>query len=211
MKAKVFEILKPKVVQYGFSSEAVQSVANTISTELQEDATDEDINARIDAVIPFFRISQSEVTRIVNKSKVEEPKPANTPAEDVVDEDVQNEEPEDKFDKVVGMIEKLSGRLDMLANKEVSKTRKQIYADKIKELPEPLRKSMERKFDRISFKDNDDFNLFLEEEVSEIPELLKTHSEEKLVASGRPRVGGRTSGKQASDKEVDNIINQLNI
>lgn len=211
MKERILQALKPKVLQYGFSSASIDSFADQIAQNIEEDAGDEAINASIDAVIPFFRLSQSEITRIVNSRVKDEPTPpkVDETAEGRVEE--EEAEPTDKLDKMAQLIEKLNDRIDTLTQSEVTKTRKQKYQEKISGLPEAIRKSMERKFERMTFKDDSDFEAFLEEEAAEIPELVKLEAEERLASSGRPRIGGRTSNKQASDKEVENIIKQLNI
>lgn len=211
MKERILQALKPKVLQYGFSSASIDSFADQIAQNIEEDAGDEAINANIDAVIPFFRLSQSEITRIVNSRVKDEPTPpkVDETAEGRVEE--EEAEPTDKLDKMAQLIEKLNDRIDTLTQSEVTKTRKQKYQEEISGLPEAIRKSMERKFERMTFKDDSDFEAFLEEEAAEIPELIKLEAEERLASSGRPRIGGRASNKQASDKEVENIIKQLNI
>ena len=211
MKEKVLQLLKPKVASYGFSQVSVDSVAQQVSETLSEDAQEEEINAKIDAVIPFFKISQSEITRIINQKKEKKDETGQKVVDESTAEHEAKTEPVDKFDRMTELINSLNERIDALASKEISKTRKQIYAEKIQYLPELLRKSMERKFERINFKDNDDFEAFLKEEELEIPNLVKEHSEEKLSETGRPRVGGKAPSKEASDKEVDKIINNLNI
>ena len=75
MKTKVLQTLKPKVASLGFTKEELESVVDSISETLQEDATEEQINAQVDAVIPYLKISQSAVTRIVNAKKKEETQP----------------------------------------------------------------------------------------------------------------------------------------
>lgn len=208
MKLKVLESMKPKVASFGFSKESIESFANQIAEDLKDDATDEEIDARIDAVIPFFKISQSEITRVVNHKKsktVDVPPKENQPKEPE-----EPKEPTDKLDKLFKLIEAQNQAIANLTNKEVTKTRKAIYEEKLKPLPAALQKSLLKKFERISFKDNEDFDEFLAEEEKDIPEIAKAHSESKLDEMGKPIRGGFTK-KEATDAEVDDIINNLNI
>lgn len=86
MKNKVFTRLESKAKPYGFSKDELmtvcESIANGFSSE--EEATDEAIDARIDAFLPFLKISQSAAHRSYErmKAKFEEenkPKPTPTP------------------------------------------------------------------------------------------------------------------------------------
>lgn len=69
MKTKVLQALKPKVASLGFTKEEIESVVDSISETLQEDATEEQIAEKVDAVIPYLKLSQSAVTRIVNAKR----------------------------------------------------------------------------------------------------------------------------------------------
>lgn len=86
MKNKVFTRLEPKAKSYGFSKDELmtvcESVANGFSSE--EEATDEAIDARIEAYLPILKLSQSAAHRSYErmKAKFEEenkPKPTPTP------------------------------------------------------------------------------------------------------------------------------------
>lgn len=83
MKNKVMTRLEPKAKPYGFSKEELmtvcESIANGFSSE--EEATDEAIDARIDAALPFLKISQSAAHRAYErmKAKFEEENPKPTP------------------------------------------------------------------------------------------------------------------------------------
>ncbi len=71
MKNRIFELMKPKAASLGFTKDELLSVCENLAGRLseKEDATDDDINAQIDAVLPFLQISQSAANRIVQQSK----------------------------------------------------------------------------------------------------------------------------------------------
>ena len=209
MKTKVLQALKPKVASLGFTKEELESVVDSISETLQEDATEEQINAQIDAVIPYLKLSQSAVTRIVNAKKKEEKQP-KAPIVSKTTETEEGADPEDKFEKLLKVIEAQNAKIDALVNKDVTETRRSLYASKLKELPEIEQKSRLRLFDRMTFKDNEDFEQFISETEEETAELVKEFSEREVSAMGKPLRGGKGSDKQATDEEAKEIINKLN-
>ena len=88
MKNKVMTRLEPKAKSYGFSKEELmtvcESIANGFSSE--EEATEDAIDARIDAYLPILKLSQSAAHRAYErmKAKFEEenkPKPPTPPVE----------------------------------------------------------------------------------------------------------------------------------
>jgi hypothetical protein len=74
MQEKVLKTLKPKVVALGFSEEELNEISSNIASGLNEEATEEEINAMISGVIPILKVSQKAVNRIVN---AKQPKPVD--------------------------------------------------------------------------------------------------------------------------------------
>lgn len=209
MKTKVLQALKPKVASLGFTKEELEGVATQLAENIQEDATEEQINAQIDAVIPYLKLSQSAVTRIVNAKKKDEKQP-KAPEVSKTAETEEGADPEDKFEKLLKVIEAQNAKIDALVNKDVTETRRSLYASKLKELPEVEQKSRLRLFDRMTFKDNDDFEQFISETEEETAELVKEFSKREVSAMGKPLRGGKGSDKQATDEEAKEVINKLN-
>ena len=69
MKTKVLQALKPKAASLGFNNEELEGFAAAIAQNLASDATDETISTQIEAFLPFLKLSQSAVNRIVNADK----------------------------------------------------------------------------------------------------------------------------------------------
>lgn len=87
MKNKVMTRLEPKAKSYGFSKEELmtvcESIANGFSSE--EEATEDAIDAKIDAILPFLKISQSAANRSYERMKAkfeEENKPQQQQRQD---------------------------------------------------------------------------------------------------------------------------------
>lgn len=75
----VLSFLKPKAKELGFTKEELEAIAVSISSHLtDEEPSTEVINAEIDAVMPFLKVSQTAVNRIVNARK-QEPNGEPTP------------------------------------------------------------------------------------------------------------------------------------
>ena len=71
----VFQSLKPRVKALGFNKNELKGVAAKIANNLnlEEDATEEDVNAAIeeaiDAAMPFLEFTQKVSSRVINDYK----------------------------------------------------------------------------------------------------------------------------------------------
>ena len=199
MKEKILQALKLKAASLGFNSTELENVATQIATTIQEDATEEQINAQVDAVIPFLQVSQQAYTRIVNEQKKKPPVP---PKEE------QNDD--DKFDKLLQQIENQGKLIEQMINKDVLHTRSEIFKSKLKNLPESIKNAKLKDFERMSFADDSDFEAYLSEQDEVIKDISQDLSNEALAKLSQPSKGKQTE-KQASDEEIKEIINQLNV
>ena len=72
-KQQVLLKLKPKVKAFGFNKKEVMGIAARIADNLTstDDASDEDVNAEIeaaiDAVLPYLQVSQSFANRVIEE------------------------------------------------------------------------------------------------------------------------------------------------
>jgi len=84
MSVKVLTRLKPKVASLGFTTKELEGAATAIASNLEnsEDASDEIIDAAVDAVLPYLKLGQAQATRIINENKRTLPKPQSTRATD---------------------------------------------------------------------------------------------------------------------------------
>jgi len=206
MKTKVLQTLKPKVASLGFTKEELESVVETISGTLQEDASEEQINAQVDAVIPYLKLSQSAVTRIVNAKKKEEP-PRAPKASTTTKEADEGAEPEDKFEKLLKVIEAQNEKIDALVNKDVKTSRREVYVSKLKDLPEAIQKSKLKDFDRMNFKDQDDFDSFIQEAETDIPVIKQALADSELSEMEKPFLGKKNQNDEEAFIEMMKSMN----
>ena len=74
-KQQVLLKLKPKVKAFGFNKKEVMGIAARIADNLTstDDASDEDVNAEIeaaiDAVLPYLQVSQSFANRVIEENR----------------------------------------------------------------------------------------------------------------------------------------------
>ena len=206
MKTKVLQAMKPKVASLGFTKEEIESVVDSISETLEEDATEEQINAQIDAVIPYLKLSQSAVTRIVNAKKKEETLP-KAPKVSTPTETEQGAEPEDKFEKLLKVIEAQNAKIDSLVNKDVTASRRQTYSAMLKDLPEAIQKTKLKDFDRMSFKDQDDYDTFVQEAEVDIPVIKQAIANSDLAEMDQPFLGKKNQNEESAFIEMMKSMN----
>ncbi|MDD4010286.1 MAG: hypothetical protein PHQ67_10870 [Fermentimonas sp.] len=210
MKTKVLQAMKPKVASLGFTKEEIESVVDSISETLQEDATEEQINAQIDAVIPYLKLSQSAVTRIVNAKKKEE-KPPKAPDVSKTTETEKGAESKQEEEEAPSWAKAMMKEIADLKGEKVIKSRQDRFDELIKDLPEKQKQFVKLTFKPASYQDDESFEEDIQKIKEIIPEIQQEISNEGLGGMGKPRIGGKSLDKQASDQEIKDVINQLNI
>lgn len=217
-------MLKPKVKALGFNEKELKGVAAKIADNLtlEDDASDEDINAAIDeaidAVIPYLEVGRSYANRVINDSKKngdeenedgdggEDPssseqtqKPKQKPAKPKEDEEPKwfktyRETMEKKFAAIEGArtAETRKGKLEKLL-KDSGTFGKQII----------------KGFAKMKFETDEEFDEYL----SEVEEDLKSYNQEsadKGLGGTPPGAGnGGKGGKdlpELTDAEIEDIV-----
>lgn len=196
MKTKVLAILKPKAASLGFSTEELENVADHIATTLSEDATEEQITSAVESSIPYLKLSQTAVTRIVNAKK-EKAKSENKKDES---EESQEESPEEE--KVPAWARAILDKVDKIEKKEVLDTRLGKFEEVVKDLSDTQRKSMISDFKRITFENDEDFESYLSEKKELIPTLVQDNANAGLD-KGKPGAGG------SSTSETDDFVKAM--
>ena len=220
MKPKVLSILKPKTASLGFTAEELDGVAENIAKTLKEDATDEQINQAIEAALPYLQMSQKAVTRIVNaekaksqKEKEEADKKAKEEAEKAAKEKGVGSGADEEPAWFRAYREQQDAKFAAIDNERVSAKRLAVFESMIKDLPEKQKTSELSSFKRLvpTFKDDDDFNTFMEEKKTSIGEMVQETANIGLGGLSKPGVGGsgKLGDKPASDEECDAIVARI--
>ena len=206
---EVIQALKPKAISLGFSKEELEVVANQIKATLPENATDEQIDAAVEAAIPYLKVSQTAVNRIVNAAKDKEKSPAAPSGSSEPVKEGGNPKPDEEPAWFKVYREKQDLRLGQIEQENVSKVRLAAYAEKIKDLPEKHKASLLKDFNRVvgTFKDDDDFNSYLTEKETDIKALNQELADLGLKKMKRPGGGGEPAGEEETFVKAMKEIN----
>ncbi len=71
MKKKLIAVLTVKCKSFGLTPKAIENLAELGAAELKDDATEEDIAAKADSLVPYAKAMQGEITRKTRKSSTE--------------------------------------------------------------------------------------------------------------------------------------------
>lgn len=85
MKKKFLSALEIKCKDMGLSKNALNELTELGAKSLKDDATDDDINAAVDSLVPFAKAMQSEITRKTSR------KPSTTQSTDTTGEGGEGE------------------------------------------------------------------------------------------------------------------------
>ncbi|MBR0292522.1 MAG: hypothetical protein IJQ79_10390 [Bacteroidales bacterium] len=81
MKKKFTQFLSEKIKDMGLSDKAVAELVELGSAGLADNASDDDIKAKVDSVVPFAKAMQGEFTRKVQEAKQSLQQPKRNPKE----------------------------------------------------------------------------------------------------------------------------------
>jgi len=220
MKTKVLSLLKPKTASLGFTTEELDGVAENIARTLKEDATEEQINQAIDSVLPFLQMSQKAVTRIVNAKEEKSKKEREEEARKKADEEETAKKAKEKGGSETdgepawfkSYREQQDAKFAAIDNERISTKRISDFEGVIKDLPEKQKASELSTFKRLvsTFKDDEDFNSYMEEKKTSIGEMIQENANIGLGGLTKPGVGiGKLGDKSASEEECDAIVSRI--
>lgn len=203
MKTKVIERLKPKAASLGFTKKELEGVTDIIVRNLQEDASDESVDEEIDKALQFLEISQSMANRVINANitKTKQPKGEENTSPDNATQ--QNDEP-DWFRKYR---EQQEQRLQQLENAKISESRRERFEKSLSGLLPKQKEDRLKDFDRMAFKDEEDFLTYLEDKSAMVSEINQELANEGLSKMSAPPAG--TSAKSSTDEFIEKMV-QLN-
>lgn len=226
--------LKPKVKAFGFNKKELMSVAAKIADNLTstDDASDEDVNAEIeaaiDAVLPYLQVSQSFVNRVI-----EENRKKNDDDDETGDDD--DDEPSNSTNRQPGSNKKnpknrgknddtpewakglvqtvqiLNDEIAALKGEKVVTTRREKLESLLKDAGTFGTRTL-KSFNKMKFENDEEF----EEFYSEVEEDLKSYNQERadagLSSLGNPPGPGskkQEKNEVLTDEEVIAIAKGL--
>lgn len=223
MNKRFVQELKTKAKAFGFSDEELENAVvnfSKLNPNLNnEDLSDEDINSFIEAVIPLLKISQSHSDKIIrikdneNKKAVEsltaKIKEIETNANQKNKKTEENNEVLDAITKRLEELEKqnksLSENLFKTQEDRLSTQRLSLFKEKLKDVDKSWLKSAEKQFSRMTFKDDEDFNTYLEDVVKDAQEFTQDNANRGLSSFTKIKSG---NGQKEGIREIVNDVMQ---
>jgi hypothetical protein len=203
MKQKLIALLKTSFASKGFNAKELDSLADILIAQnvLTDESTDEDLSTAVTAAKPTADFVQSVASRQVSdvkKPKPEDPK-TTEPAEPATD---PNESAESKLLKqALTAIQALTGEVAAIKGEKVVNTRRSQYEKALEGTNDKYKAKALKDFDRLTFKDDEDFTSWIESETEVAKEFV---SVEPQFQSDRPT---GSAGKPASgEKEVSPLM-----
>lgn len=215
----VFNVLKLKSKALGFSKDELEGIAADVANnfELDEDASDEDVNAEIerqvDAVIPFLKIAQKTAQRTIQKFK--------DSADDNDDEDTNPDgtgikEDNHKSEKVLEEKVPAWAQALITQNKalqtEILGLKSERETDgrrsKLKALLKDkgtFGKSVLKSFDRMKFENESEFDDFYDGVVEDLAAIDQERANEGLGKLGVPTGPNRKEEGKPDVLKADEI------
>lgn len=221
MKEKIRLALVAKYKSQGFSSEAIDAML----AYLEKRVTAEDqIDAAVDEVGGIFTGFQKEVDRRANqfksdaekwqesqKGKGGDPNKGGDPAKPANEPTPPADVPE-WMKPFMTTVTNLVNEVSSLKAGKVGETRKSQVEKALENVSETYRKGKLGDFDRMNFKDDDDFNSYLEGVKTDSAEFVQTETNAGLSKAGKPIMAtGGVQQKQATDAELDSAMSNFSI
>lgn len=210
MKVKILSSLKTKYANLGFGDKAFDGVAEYLSKSVTEEAQIETAISGVEVLLKSFQgdIDKVRGEKTTLQKQYDELKEKAEKGEGQhgkgggKEKDKTDEEPPAWF-KI--HLEQQDAKFKALEQIGINKSRRTVYEEKIKELPDEMKASKLRDFDRISgtFKDDNDFNGYLTEVETDVTKITQSLADAGLSKFKKPGSGGE------SKTEEDQFIKQM--
>lgn len=217
---QVLSILKPKCKALGFNSSELEGIAADIADnlELDEEASEEDINekisAEVDSVVPYLKIAQKASNRVIQNYK------NNKSNDDDNDEDEAGEgksnKPSEEADKIPAWAQALIAQNKAIQTELVGLKSERVSDGRRAKLQALLKdtgvfgENVLKNFDRMSFENESEFDDFYDgvtEDLSALNQERANAGLAKLGASSAQTVHKDKEDKPEvlSDKDIEEL------
>lgn len=211
MKTKIFNALRTKASSFGFNRDELMSVAEQIANNqtLNDDSTDEEINAVIEAVIPILKVGQQYAGRIANTKQPTDTTSNGGGTPPVIDVNPNANDAEPAWFKAFR--EASERRLEAIERKDTLAARKTRLSEVLKDAGN-FAKSTLKAYERMSFKDDADFDEWLSEIETEVADYRQDESNSELGKNAKPNAPQKPDGanpKVASDAQIEALVSRM--
>lgn len=220
-KKQVLNALKPKVKAFGFSKDELESVAAQIADNLNladeasEDEIQTAITTAVDGAVPFLKLTQSAVSRIVNAQRSqhredEDDDPSKTPPTKPQPTKTEDEVPA-WAKQLIESNTALKAEITAMKSEKTATSRK-AQLEAVVQNAGSYAKTVLRQFERMKFDTDEEFDNYL----SEVKEDLESYNQERIDAGlqglGNPPSAQGSKGKETevfTEAELDAVADQF--
>ena len=212
---QVLLMLKPKVKAFGFNQKELKGIAAKIANNLtsEEDASEEDVNAeieaQIDAAIPFLQFAQSQSSRVIEEWRKNHPEVKDEDGEDddeplkpkvKTSKKVQQQPKDDgneQMKQLMDMVSELKGEISSLKKEKTTDDRKSRLEKLLKGTGTFGSRTL-KSYSKMAFESEEDFEEFYQEVEGDLKAYNQERADSGLAHLGAPAFGG---GKQEKKDE----------
>ena len=194
MKDKILQQLKTKYKDLGLSVKTLEGFAEQLANGVTEESQ---IEGAVQGAEFYLKIAQAEADRVRQDAK----KNTTTQQQQTTEPQKPNDTEKPDWQKA---IEALTNQVSALTQKTIVSTRKEQYEKTLGNLPDYIKKSKLKDFEKMNFESDDDFNGYLTETQSDVTQI-----NQELINSGlKSNVPQGAGGKKAEDAQVLKEIEQ---
>ena len=210
MDKKILARLKTKAASFGFNVDELKGIAAVIAGNLdsEKEATDEDIDAQIDAVLPILKVGQQQAQRIAKSVKTTTEAGDEEKDTSATDKNQKNtEEKNDGEQEVLRMLREMKEEIASLKIEKTTSTRRAKLETMLKDTGK-FGERILKNFSRMKFEKDEDFDEFLTDVETDLEEFKQEQGDENLQTVTKPPGGG--DGKVKKEKPLtDDEIKRL--
>ncbi|QDK80839.1 hypothetical protein EXU85_20390 [Spirosoma sp. KCTC 42546] len=207
MKDQIIAKLKEKYPKINLSKARLDAIADKL--KVTEESEIEGKLEELNDIFPFAEIAKQDdrIRGLGNKDQ----KPADDKKPDSKTEtnDSDNAEVPSWFKPFAETVPKLLTRLEAIENGKTVDTRKSQLEAKLKDATDAFKNTTLKAFNRMQFKDDEEFNAYLEEVETDAAEFVQTEANNGLSQTRPPITPKGTTTKQASKEELDAVMPNL--
>jgi hypothetical protein len=222
LKIKIAARLKAKAAGVNLSQKRIDAIVERVEKMLPADPDDTTIDANLDVVnelTPYKEIAALDDHERAKAKKIADDKEAARlksleEGKPIPVDDDPNESSTDKLLKaLMAKVDKQEQVIARIGQKEVATTRREQYAKALEGTSEAFKAKALKDFDRMSFKDNEDFASYLTDATEDAKVFIQEDANSGL-GGDRPTGGAggateKTKQKVASKEEIDAIMQSI--
>lgn len=214
LKKEIIALLKTKFPGVQLSAARVEAIATKIDAKI---TTAEEIEAKLDEaneLFPFADIAKQDDRIRSLEEEAKKKKPADEKGDNPKKEEPKvDETPTEKMlREALDGIKSLTSEVASIKGEKVTNTRRTTYLESLKGTSKEYQEREMKKFDRMKFETDEEFNEFLTEAKELHADAIQDDALDG-VGNDKPLASssGNASAKRATDAELDEVMGELKI